>query len=126
MQNAVTRQSATHPAAAFRLRVKVGDVIAIGPGKVALLEAVAATGSISAAARSLGMSYRRAWLLIEELESELRLPAVDSSKGGPGGGGSELTEVGRQVVEIYRRIEDKAAAACADDLATLTRLLASH
>jgi len=60
----------------FRIRVLRGDAIAIGPGKVALLEAVDATGSITAAAKALGMSYRRAWMLVDELNSSLRTPAV--------------------------------------------------
>ena len=119
-------KTAMKPVATFRLRIKVGDAIAIGPGKVALLEAIAATGSITAAAKSLGMSYRRAWLLLEELDNELRRPAIESSKGGSGGGGSELTEVGKNVIDTYRRIEEKAALACAEELDRLTRLLASQ
>jgi molybdate transport system regulatory protein len=110
--------------AKFRLRVSVVDVIAIGPGKVSLIEAIGATGSITEAAKSLGMSYRRAWLLLEELNQSLREPAVASIKGGPRGGGSELTEVGLRLIDLYRRIEVTAAKACEADVGALLKLLA--
>jgi molybdate transport system regulatory protein len=112
------------PVVRFRLRINSGDVIAIGPGKVELIEAIGATGSITEAAKSLGMSYRRAWLLLEELNTMLRQPAVASVKGGVRGGGSELTEVGMQLIELYRQIEATAARACAGDLQRLQDLLA--
>ena len=112
------------PSARFRLRITAGETIAIGPGKIALLEAIAATGSITSAAKSLDMSYRRAWLLIEELNSALGHPAVDSAKGGQSGGGSELTDVGRQLIDVYRRIEATAEMACAADIKLLMRMLA--
>jgi len=89
---------ATAPRARFRLRIMAGEVIAIGPGKVELLEAISATGSITAAARQLGMSYRRAWMLLDELNRALREPAIDSAKGGTHGGGSELTPTGRMLL----------------------------
>jgi molybdate transport system regulatory protein len=108
----------------FRLRINSGDVIAIGPGKVELIEAIGATGSITEAAKSLGMSYRRAWLLLEELNTMLKRPAVASVKGGVRGGGSELTDVGVQLIELYRQIESTAARACAADLKRLQGLLA--
>jgi molybdate transport system regulatory protein len=117
-------QPGAKPAAKFRLRVMAGGVIAIGPGKIDLLEAIDQTGSITAAAKSLDMSYRRAWLLLDELNSSLRLPAVDSAKGGQHGGGSELTEVGRQVIDLYRRVEVTAARASRTDMSRLLGLLA--
>ncbi len=101
-----------------------GEVIAIGPGKVALVEAIAQTGSITAAARSLGMSYRRAWLLLDELNRALKTPAVDSAIGGPHGGGSALTDAGRELIELYRRIEATAQQACEADIARLAALIA--
>ncbi len=110
--------------AKFRLRITVGDVIAIGPGKVSLLEAIGETGSITAAAKRLDMSYRRAWLLLDELNGALKKPAVDSAKGGTHGGGSALTEVGRQVIDLYRRVEATAERACRADLKRLLGLLA--
>lgn len=108
----------------FRLRIYQGDSIAIGPGKVALLEAIAETGSISAAARQLGMSYRRAWVLIDETNRSLASPAVATAAGGAHGGGTALTPVGDALVRHYRAVEATARTAAAPDLAALTRLLA--
>ena len=113
------------PKVQFRLRVYSDSAIAIGPGKVALLEAIAATGSISAAAREFGMSYRRAWSLVDEMNRALKQPAVDTATGGTHGGGATLTKAGQAIVEHYRAIEATAAAAAAKDIAALTRLLAS-
>src|SRR6478735_7544538 len=79
------------PRASFRLRITSGDDIAVGPGKVDLLEAIDATGSISAAARSLGMSYRRAWLLVDTMNRCFRAPVVAAEAGGKRGGGTHLT-----------------------------------
>jgi molybdate transport system regulatory protein len=107
----------------FRLRVTRGDTIAIGPGKVALLEAIAETGSISAAARQLGMSYRRAWLLVDELNGALVSPAVSTAAGGARGGGTALTALGMEVVQRYRAIENTARLAAAKEVAALTRML---
>jgi len=109
--------------ARFRLRVTRGESVAVGPGKVALLEAVARTGSITAAAKDLGMSYPRAWNLVHELNRALRQPAVASEKGGERGGRRVLTPMGRQLVETYRRIERKAASASRAELASLITLL---
>ena len=91
------------PVARFRLRVTTGDTIAIGPGKIDLLEAIADTQSITAAAKSIGMSYRRAWMLVDQINASLRQPAVASAKGGEHGGGSRLTAVGEALIERYRR-----------------------
>jgi molybdate transport system regulatory protein len=113
------------PEARFRLRIRQGDLLAVGPGKVALLEAIAEHGSISAAARNLGMSYRRAWLLIDELNRALREPATHSGPGGASGGGSSLTPVGERIVALYRGIETRAHAACADQIRELTDLMKS-
>lgn len=116
--------AASKPQARFRMRVTMGDVIAIGPGKIALVEAISETGSITAAAKSLDMSYRRAWLLLDELNRALKKPAVDSAKGGQHGGGSAVTDTGQQLIALYRRIEQTAASACQADLAKLTGLIA--
>ncbi|KKW68753.1 ModE family transcriptional regulator [Lampropedia cohaerens] len=107
----------------FRLRVYRDDTIAIGPGKVALLEAIHAAGSISGAARRLGMSYRRAWLLLDELNGALAQPAVVTAAGGAHGGGARLTEVGVQIIAAYRGAEAHAAQAAAKELALLQGLL---
>jgi molybdate transport system regulatory protein len=111
------------PVAKFRVRVTVGEVIAIGPGKVLLLEAVVETGSITSAAKHLGMSYRRAWLLLDELNRALRKPAVDSAKGGQHGGGSLVTDTGLQLIALYRGIEETAARACQPELKRLVALI---
>jgi len=93
----------------------------IGPGKIALLEAIAREGSISGAGRALGMSYRRAWALVEALNTLLGTDAVAAAPGGLGGGGAALTEAGRRLVEDYRAIERAAEDAAAPRLAALAR-----
>lgn len=108
-----------------RLRVLLAESIAIGPGKADLLTAIAREGSISAAARSLGMSYRRAWLLVETMNRCFVGPLVVAATGGSGGGGAELTDLGREVLRRYRGMEEKAAAAIAEDFAAFQALLAS-
>jgi len=120
-----TQKSTTpKPALKLRMRVNVGEQIAVGPGKIQLLEALAEQGSITAAAKSLDMSYRRAWLLIDELNRSLAEPAVASATGGQRGGGSELTPAGRRLIELYRGIEAQALKACAPDIRKLLKLLA--
>lgn len=108
----------------FRVRIYRGDDIAVGPGKVALLEAIAETGSISAAARQLGMSYRRAWTLMDELNRSLRSPALQTAAGGAHGGGTALTPLGQELVRRYRAMESAARLAAAEDLAAIQRLVA--
>jgi molybdate transport system regulatory protein len=93
------------------LRVDFGTDRAIGPGKVLLLEAIRDTGSISQAGRSLGMSYRRAWLLVDDMNRCFREPVVMAQPGGSQGGGAALTAFGQKVVQKYRAIETQATAA---------------
>jgi molybdate transport system regulatory protein len=112
------------PVARFRLRVMSGEVISIGPGKIALLEAIDQTRSITAAAKAMGMSYRRAWMLVDQVNASLATPAVASTTGGERGGSSALTEVGTELVALYRRIEARAAKAAASDIERLLKLLA--
>src|SRR5207247_369152 len=83
------------PAVQFRVRISKGDDIAIGPGKVDLLEAIGETGSITSAAKRLGMSYRRAWLLIDTMNRCFKNPIVEAEAGGRSGGGTRLTATGR-------------------------------
>lgn len=118
-----TKPVAPRPVVRFRMRVRSGDAIAVGPGKIALLEAIQATHSITQAAKSLDMSYRRAWMLIDQLNGSLKKPAVASANGGKDGGGSELTTVGVALIDLYRRIEARAAEACANEIETLLRLV---
>ncbi|PWC32014.1 winged helix-turn-helix domain-containing protein [Azospirillum sp. TSO22-1] len=97
----------------LRLRIDFIPNGSLGPGKIQLLEAIRTTGSISAAARTLGMSYRRAWLLIDDLNRIFREPVVSAAVGGKHGGGSELTESGNTLIDQYRAIEREAYAAVA-------------
>ena len=113
------------PVARLRMRVMSGESIAIGPGKIEVLEAIRDTRSITAAAKAMGMSYRRAWMLVDEVNRSLKHPAVASATGGDRGGGSELTEVGELLVRTYRKIESDATVACAKEIAILTGLVES-
>ena len=107
----------------FRVRFYRDDNVALGPGKISLLEAIAATGSISAAGRSLGMSYRRAWVLVAEMNEMFDSPVVSTAAGGAKGGGTALTDIGDAVVTHYRAIEAAAMKAAARDIAALQRLI---
>jgi molybdate transport system regulatory protein len=112
-----------HPRGETKLRVMFGSEIAIGPGKAELLAAIAETGSISASAKRLGMSYRRAWLLVDTMNRCFREPLVASAAGGTGGGGAQVTNFGREVLDRYG-----AMLACVDraldpELARFSRLL---
>lgn len=102
--------------ATLRLRIVFPEERRIGPGKADLLEAIERTGSISSAARDLGMSYRRAWLLVDELGRLFKRPLVTTAAGGARGGGAELTDFGRALIAAYRRIEDRAAEAARAEL----------
>ncbi len=93
----------------------------IGPGKAALLESIESTGSISAAARAMGMDYKRAWTLIDSLNQAFTSPAVERATGGTGGGGAVLTELGSDLVARYRKLEAKVAKLAAADLRALER-----
>lgn len=107
----------------FRLRIGTDRSLALGPGKVALLEAIEATGSISAAGRKLGMSYRRAWLLVDALNRAFAQPVITTATGGREGGGTALTATGIEVVRRYRRIESLATAAAAREINALQKLM---
>ena len=106
---------------ALKIRIYAGDEIALGPGKVDLLEAIAREGSISAAARALGMSYRRAWLLVDTMNRCFKKPLVEAGKGGVHGGGATLTPSGVRAMARYRAMEKKATRAVQGDLAALRR-----
>lgn len=114
------------PAAALSIRVDLGEDVRLGPGKVRLLELIAEHGSISAAGRALAMSYRRAWLLVDELNRAFVDPVVTAQPGGRSGGGATLTPFGARLVACYRELERDAATAAADHLAELRRAVASR
>ena len=92
------------------LRIEFGPERRVGPGKIKLLELIAKTGSISAAARAMDMSYRRAWLLIDEVNNAMKAPVVATATGGTGGGGAALTPLGETLIAAYREIEADATA----------------
>lgn len=106
-----------------RIRIKAGKDIALGPGKVDLLEAIERTGSISAGARELGLSYRRAWDLVETMNHCFKHPLVARIKGGKGGGGAQLTAEGRETLELYRSMETKALKAIDPEWKTIQKFI---
>ncbi len=114
------------PETTLRIRIACGPDIAIGLGKADLLEAIGRTGSISAAAREQGLSYRKAWSMVSEMNQCFREPVVVAAKGGLQGGGANLTPSGREALERYRRIQAHAAAAIAADLKAYRKLLRSR
>ena len=105
------------------LRVLAKGAPAMGPGKAELIARIGQTGSISAAARAMGMSYRRAWQLVEALNAAYREPVVTTAVGGPSGGGARVTAFGKHLVVLFRAMEDKASAAIAADLRRFDRHL---
>ena len=110
----------------LRIRIKAGKDIALGPGKVDLLEAIERTGSISAGARELGLSYRRAWDLVDTMNHCFKHPLVTRVKGGKGGGGAQLTVEGRHILDLYRTMETKALKAIGPEWKTVQKSLKSH
>jgi molybdate transport system regulatory protein len=108
----------------LKLRILFDDAM-FGPGKAELLERIRETGSIAAAGRQMEMSYKRAWMLVEEMNAAFRQPLIARTRGGPGGGGAHLTEAGVEVLRLYRAILDCALAASADQIAALECMLLS-
>lgn len=106
-----------------RLRILLGAAIAIGPGKADLLDAIDRAGSISGAARELGMSYRRAWQLADVMNRSFRERLVEAGTGGRQGGGARLSPFGREVLARYRAMETKAARSIAGDMRQFRRLM---
>ena len=102
-----------------RLRIVMGEGLILGPGKVDLIEAIDRKGSISAASREMGMSYRRAWLLVDALNTMFGRPIVTAAPGGAKGGGAEVTELGKAIAKAYRRIEQRTRTAIHEELAPL-------
>jgi molybdate transport system regulatory protein len=107
-----------------QIRILFRKAIAMGPGKADLLRAISETGSISAAARRMGMSYRRAWLLVDTMNQSFQTPLVETATGGSHGGGARVTEFGMEVLERYQRMEAKATASVARELEDFAGLMA--
>ncbi len=107
--------------ARIRIRIYFGDGHSVGPGKVQLLEAVRELGSISAAARSMGMAYRHAWEMIDDMNQCFRTRVVTGTSGGRAGGGATLTPFGEEVVRRFRSMEKRARRAMAPDVEALDR-----
>lgn len=106
-----------------KIRLLIGAVVAMGPGKADLLETIGRSGSISAAGREMGMSYRRAWLLVESINSSFSEPLVTTATGGKRGGGAVLTPFGEEVLRRYRAMEASAERAVSSELARFAKLL---
>lgn len=107
----------------IRIRILCGEDTALGKGKADLLEAILESGSISAAGRQLGLSYRKAWLMVDEMNRCFASQVVEKAQGGAQGGGAKVTELGKTALERYRVIQQKAQAAIEEDLADFRRLL---
>jgi molybdate transport system regulatory protein len=106
-----------------RIRILLNEEIALGPGKTDLLEAIEKTGSISAAAKSLGLSYRRAWDMVDTMNRSFKEPLVLGAIGGKRGGGSTLTPIGKQLILVYRKMEKKALSAVQKEWSLVESLL---
>jgi molybdate transport system regulatory protein len=106
-----------------RIRIYRGADIALGPGKVELLEALEATKSITGAAKQLGMSYMRAWNLLQTMEGCFKDPLTRAVRGGVQGGGAELTEAGKAVLTLYRQMEAQSLDAMEESWIALQKFL---
>ncbi len=104
----------------LRIRVVLGDGLVIGPGRADLLQFIQETGSIAAAGRRMGMSYKRAWQLAEALNASFSSPLISANKGGAAGGGATLTPLGISVLQAYRDLHAQALASGAASLALLS------
>jgi molybdate transport system regulatory protein len=111
------------PESQVSIRIDLETGGRIGPGKIALLEAISKTGSIAEAARSMNMSYRRAWLLVDELNKLLSEPAVTAAAGGANGGGATLTPAGQKTIRLYRTIEMRTRAGARSEFQAFRKLL---
>ncbi len=109
--------------ARLQLRLFFAHGAMLGPGKAELLEHIRDTGSISAAGRAMEMSYKRAWMLVDAMNAAFTAPLVESARGGAGGGGAQVTEVGLEVLRLYRALQDKAARAGQAEMAAISAML---
>ena len=124
MKTGSKRETHNRAGVRARLRFVLEPDIALGPGKAEMLEQIRETGSISAAGRLMGMSYKRAWMMVESMNRCFRKPLVEAAKGGARGGGARLTPAGEAVLAHYRTMEAKAAKSIAAELRALQRLAA--
>jgi molybdate transport system regulatory protein len=106
-----------------QIRIMFRKAIAMGPGKADLLRAIEETGSISAAARRMEMSYRRAWLLVDTMNQAFKSPVVVTLTGGKAGGGAAVTEFGKEVLKRYSAMEEKARASVARELRSFADMM---
>jgi molybdate transport system regulatory protein len=106
-----------------QIRILFRKAIAMGPGKADLLRAIGETGSISAAARQMEMSYRRAWLLVDTMNQAFKSPVVVTLTGGKAGGGAAVTEFGKEVLQRYSALEEKASASVARELRSFSDMM---
>lgn len=107
-----------------QIRILFRKAIAMGPGKAELLQAIERTGSISAAAREMDMSYRRAWLLVDTMNQSFKQVLVSTETGGQRGGGARVTEFGHEVLQRYLAMEAKAANSVSGEMAEFVKLMA--
>ncbi len=114
------------PTLQFRFRVRLGDDVALGPGKADLLERIASTGSISEAARQLEMSYMRAWTLVQTMNRCFREPVVVVNRGGADRGGALLSPFGTKILELYRTMEAESKACIQQPWSELRSMLLVH
>ncbi len=108
--------------AQLRIKIDLGKKGLLGPGKAQLLELIDEHGSIRQAAAAMNMSYRRAWLLLKEIESIMGGRVIRAETGGSTGGGATLTELGRTVIARYREIEKRASQSVAGELRRLAQM----
>lgn len=101
------------------IRIRLCERGSLGPGKIRLMELIEETGSMAAAGRAMGMSYRRAWMLVQEINGLFSEPVIVKHLGGAHGGGASLTSFGKEVVERFRRIERKLSDSAATDIEAL-------
>lgn len=119
-------RKASKPDLKPQIRIMFRKAIAMGPGKADLLRAIGETGSISAAARKMEMSYRRAWLLVDTMNQAFKSPVVVTLTGGKAGGGAAVTEFGREVLQRYSAMEEKASASVARELRSFTDMMSGR
>ncbi len=116
------KPSAKPHAVLVRPRIYIGEAISIGPGKIDLLYKVGETRSISAAARAIGMPYKRAWHMIDSLNQGFGRPVVTTATGGKGGGGASLTPLGEELLIRYATLEQRINRAAAAEIGKLSTL----